>query len=97
MHHGVQASPSVPPQYLRLGLHLRGKHGSPCSSDQGEDEGEEPESVGCLSHGRVQQTKGYTVPKTSAQLETVDSEDDAQPAPHAPKKVQTCSAADAVL
>ena len=96
MHHSVQASPSVPLQYLRLGLHSRGKLGSPCSGDLGEDEGEE--SVGChASHGRVQQTKGYTVPKNSAQVETVDSEDDAQPAPHAPKEVQTSSAADAVL
>ena len=82
----------VPPQYLGLGLHSRGKRGRPRRGDQGEDEGEE--SVGC--RGRVQQTKGYTVPKTSAQLETVDSEDDAQPAPRAPTKVLTCCAPHAV-
>ena len=87
----------VPPQYLGLGLHSRGKRGRPRRGDQGEDEGEE--SVGC--RGRVQQTKGYTVQKTSAassaQLEPVDSEDDALPAPRAPNKVQTRRAADAVL
>ena len=60
--------------------------------DQGEDEGEE--SVGCSD--RVQQTKGYTVQKTTAQLETVDSEDDVQPASRAQIKVLTCHAADTV-
>ena len=50
------------------------------------------------SRDRVQQTKGpsYTVPKTRAQLETVDSEDDAQLAPRASNKVLTCRAAYAV-
>ena len=66
----------VPPQYLGLGFHSRGKRGSPLRGDQGEDEG--GQSVGCSD--RVQQTKGYTVPKTTAQLETVDLEDDVQQA-----------------
>ena len=34
----------VPPQYLGLGLHSRGKRGHPLCGDHGEDEGEE--SVG---------------------------------------------------
>ena len=99
MHYGVQAKPcmvckpslAVPPQYLWLGVHSRGKCGSSWRGDQGEDEGEE--SVGC--HDRVQQTKSYTVPKTAA-LETVYSEDDVQLAPRAPIKVLKCCAADAV-
>ena len=82
----------VPPQYLGLGVHSRGKCGSPRRGDQGEDEGEE--SVGCCD--RVQQTKGYTVQETAAQLETVDSEDDVQPALRAPIKVLMCRAADTV-
>ena len=61
----------VPPQYLGLGVHSRGKRDQPQRGDQGEDEGEE--SGGCRD--RVQQTQGYTVPKTAAQLETVDSEE----------------------
>ena len=66
----------------------------PCvvTKDQGEDEGEE--SCGC--HDRVQQTKGYTVLKTAAQLETVDSEDDVQPAPHGANKVLKCLSDDTV-
>ena len=48
------------------------------------------ESGGCRD--RVQQTKGYTVPKTAAQLETVDSEDDVQPAPRGANKVVKCVA-----
>ena len=95
-HHGLLCTmvckPSlvVPPQYLGLGVHPRGKCGSPLHGDQGEDEGKE--SVGC--HDRVKQ--GYTVQKTTAQLETVDSEDDVQPAPCGPNKVLTCCATDAV-
>ena len=45
---------AVPPQYLGLGIHSRGKRGRPSSGDQGGDEGEE--SVG--RSDRVQQTKG---------------------------------------
>ena len=82
----------VPPQDLWLGIHSRGKRGRPRRGDHREDEGEE--SVG--SSDRVQQTKGYTVPRTTAQLETVDSEDDVQPAPCGPNKVLTCCATDAV-
>ena len=82
----------VPPQYLRLGVHSRSKCGWPRRGDQGEDEGEE--SGGCSD--RVQQTQGYTLPKTTAQLETVDSEDDVQPAPHSPNKVLKCLSADTV-
>ena len=70
----------VPPQYLGLGVHSRGKRGLPRRGDQGEDEGEE--SGGCRD--RVQQTQGYTVLKTTAQLETVDSDDDFQPASRGP-------------
>ena len=79
-HHGLLCTmvckPSlvVPPQYLGLGVHSRGKRGRPWRGDQGEDEGEE--SGGCSD--RVQQTQGYTLLKTTAQLETVDSEDDVQ-------------------
>ena len=65
MHHGVQAKPSGASTISLVGCSFKGKRGS---GDQGEDEGEE--SVGCLD--RVQQTKGYTVLKTTAQLETVD-------------------------
>ena len=94
-HHGLlDAKPSGASTISRLGLHSRGKRGHPRHGDQGEDEGEE--SVG--SRDRVQQTKGpsYTVPKTRAQPETVDSEDDAQLAPRASNKVLTCRAAYAV-
>ena len=61
---------AVPPQYLGLGIHLRVKRGRPSRGDQGGDEGEE--SVG--RSDRVHQTKGYTLLRTTAQLETVDSE-----------------------
>ena len=97
-HHGLLCTmvckPSlvVPPQYVGLGVHSRGKRGRPRRGDQGEGEGEE--SGGCRD--RVQQTKGYTVPKTAAQLETVDSEDDVQPAPRGPNKVLKCLSADTV-
>ena len=77
---------------MHHGVHSRGKRGLPWRGDQGEDEGEE--SGGCSD--RVQQTQGYTVPKTTAQLETVDSEDDVQPAPHSPNKVLKCLSADTV-
>ena len=93
-HHGLLCTmvckPSlvVPPQYVGLGVHSRGKRGRPRRGDQGEGEGEE--SGGCRD--RVQQTKGYTVPKTAAQLETVDSEDDVQPAPRGANKVVKCVA-----
>ena len=46
----------VPPQYLGLVLHSRGKRDRPYRGDRGGDVGEE--SVG--SSDRVQQTKGYT-------------------------------------
>ena len=46
--------------------------------------------IGCSRH------TGYTVPKTTAQLETVDSEDDVQPAPRGPNKVLKCLSADTV-
>ena len=82
----------VPPQYLGLGVHSRGKRGRPLHGDQGEDE--EEDSVGCSD--RVQQTQGYTVPKTTAQLETVDSEDGVQQTPSAPIKVLTCRAFETV-
>ena len=72
----------VPAQYLGLGVHSRGKHGRPSCDDQGEDE--EGETAGCRY--RIQQSKGYTVPKTTAQLETVESEDDVPPAPRAPNR-----------
>ena len=80
----------VPPQYPGLGVNSRGKRGRPLHGDQGEDEGEE--SGGCSV--RIQQTQGYTVPKTVAQLETVDSEGDVQPAPRGPNKVLKCCSAD---
>ena len=92
MHHGVQARPSGTSTIPWFGSSFEGQAWPSRRVDQGEDEGEE--SVEC--RGRVQQTKGYTVPKTSAQLETVDSEDDAQPAPRAPTKVLTCCAPHAV-
>ena len=80
----------VPPKYLDS---FEGQAWpSPGDQPEGGDEGEE--SVGCCD--RVQQTKGYTVQKTTAQLETEDSEDDVQQAPSAPIKVLTCSAADTV-
>ena len=82
----------MPPQYLWLGVHSRGKRGRPLRGDQGEDEGEE--SGGCCD--RVRQTQGYTVLKTTAQLETVDSEDDVQPAQRGPNKVLNCLSADTV-
>ena len=44
----------VPPQYLGLDVHSRGKRGRPLHGDQGEDKGEE--SGGCSD--RVQQTHG---------------------------------------
>ena len=78
----------VPPQYVGLGVHSKGKRGRPRRGDQGE--GEVEESGGCRD--RVQQTKGYTVPKTAAQLETVDSEDDVQQAPRGATKVLKCVA-----
>ena len=82
----------VPPQYLGLGVHSRVKRGLPLRGDQGEDEGEE--SGRCRD--RVQQTQAYTVQKTTAQLETVDSEDDVEPAPRGPNKVLKCRSADTV-
>ena len=45
---------------------------------------------------KVHLSKGYTVPKTSAQLDTVHSEDDAQQAPRARNNVRTCSSEDTV-
>ena len=97
-HHGLLCTmvcnPSlvVPPKYLGLGVHSRGKRGLAWRGDQGEDEGEE--SGGCSD--RVQQTQGYTVLKTTAQLETVDLEDDVQPAPCGPDKVLKYFSADTV-
>ena len=97
MHHAMMVcKPAlvVPPQYLGLGLHSRGKHGSPRHGDQAEDEGEE--SVGC--RGRVQQSlsRQRVIQCRRLQLSyRLDSEDDAQPAPRAPNKVRTCRAADA--
>ena len=84
----------LPPQYLGLGVHSRGKRGRPRQGDQGEDEGEE--SGGCRD--RVQHTQGYIVPKTTAQLETVDSEDDVQPTTQArgANKVLKCLSDDTV-
>ena len=82
----------VPPQYLGLGVHSRGKRGRPRRGEQGEDEGEE--TGGCRD--RVQQTQGYTVQKTTAQLETVDPEDDVQQVPGGPNKVLKCLSADTV-
>ena len=77
-----------------MGVHSRGKRGLPLRGDQGEDEGEE--SGGCSD--RVQQTQGYTVLKTTvtAQLESVDSEDDVQQAPRCPNNVLKCRSADTV-
>ena len=62
------------------------------TGDQGEGEGEE--SGGCSDS--VQQTQGYTLLKTTAQLETVDSEDDVQQAPRGQNKVLKCRSADTV-
>ena len=95
-HHGLlctMCKPSlvVSQQPLWLGLHWSGKRGRPSRGDRRR---RKEEFVG--SHDRVQQTKGYPVPMTTAQLETVESEDNAQPAPRAPNKVRTCRAAGAV-
>ena len=64
------------------------------TGDQGENEGEE--SGGCSDRVQHWQTQGYTVQKTTAQLETVDSEDDVEPAPRGPNKVLKCRSADTV-
>ena len=94
VHDGVQAKPSGASTISLVGCSFKGKRASdsPLCGDQGQDEGKE--SVGCLD--RVQQTKGYTVQKTTAQLETVDSEDAIQQAPHGRNKVLKCLSGDPV-
>ena len=52
----------APVQYLGLGLHSRAMCGRPSRGDHREEEEGEP--AWCLC--RIQQTKGFSVPKTTA-------------------------------